>query len=64
MSMRVSLLLVALLLYCSFGRAAEGISHASHNMLIAAERGETERVIDYLTKTGVPMNTKNNYGVR
>jgi len=43
--------------------AGEGISHASHNMLIAAQNGETEKVIDYITINGVPMTTKNNYGV-
>eukprot|EP00601_Ochromonadales_sp_CCMP2298_P019614 CAMPEP_0173314196 /NCGR_PEP_ID=MMETSP1143-20121109/25191_1 /TAXON_ID=483371 /ORGANISM="non described non described, Strain CCMP2298" /LENGTH=341 /DNA_ID=CAMNT_0014256751 /DNA_START=114 /DNA_END=1136 /DNA_ORIENTATION=- len=65
--MRRSLLLVwCLLLFGALRTAAgreEGISHASHNMLIAAERGETQRVIDYLTINGVPLNTKNNFGV-
>lgn len=44
--------------------APEGISHSSHLMLLAAEKGETQKVIDYITKTGVPINVKNNYGVR
>ncbi len=44
--------------------SSEGISHASHLMLIAAEKGDTKTVIDYITVTGVPINVKNNYGVR
>lgn len=43
---------------------AEGISHSSHLMLIAAEKGDTKTVVDYITVTGVPINVKNNYGVR
>lgn len=43
---------------------SEGISHSSHLMLKAAEKGDTKTVIDYITKTGVPLNVKNNYGVR
>jgi amino acid permease len=43
---------------------SEGISHSSHLMLKAAEKGDTPTVIDYIRKTGVPMNVKNNYGVR
>lgn len=43
---------------------SEGISHSSHLMLLAAENGETKTVIDYVTVTGVPINVKNNYGVR
>ena len=43
---------------------SEGISHASHQMLKAAENGDTETVINYITKTGVPLTVKNNYGVR
>eukprot|EP00428_Durinskia_dybowskii_P065195 CAMPEP_0170373308 /NCGR_PEP_ID=MMETSP0117_2-20130122/10003_1 /TAXON_ID=400756 /ORGANISM="Durinskia baltica, Strain CSIRO CS-38" /LENGTH=280 /DNA_ID=CAMNT_0010628197 /DNA_START=100 /DNA_END=942 /DNA_ORIENTATION=+ len=42
---------------------SEGISHASHQMLKAAENGDTETVINYITKTGVPLTVKNNYGV-
>jgi hypothetical protein len=67
-SLRRSLLLVVCFLLfgalCIAAGRVEGISHASHNMLIAAERGETQRVIDYLTINGVPLNTKNNFGVR
>jgi hypothetical protein len=33
-------------------------------MLVAAENGDTKTVIDYITVTGVPMNVKNNFGVR
>jgi len=47
-----------------FSVASEGISHSSHLMLAAAEKGDTKTVIDYITVTGVPMNVKNNYGVR
>jgi hypothetical protein len=43
---------------------SEGISHSSHLMLKAAENGDTNTVIDYITRTGVPINVKNNYGVR
>ena len=43
---------------------SEGISHSSHMMLKAAEKGDLETVINYVTKTGVPINVKNNYGVR
>lgn len=60
-------LLLHLVLFCAciFGRVVpEGISHSSHLMLVAAEKGETQKVIDYITKTGVPINVKNNYGVR
>jgi hypothetical protein len=42
----------------------EGISHASHLMLKAAEDGDTEKVIDYVKNVGVPINVKNNFGVR
>jgi amino acid permease len=43
---------------------SEGISHSSHMMLKAAENGDTNTVIDYIKRTGVPINVKNNYGVR
>lgn len=58
------LLVVALCLIQLFSVASEGISHSSHLMLAAAEKGDTKTVIDYITITGVPMNVKNNYGVR
>lgn len=40
------------------GVASEGISHSSHLMLIAAEKGDTKTVVDYISVTGVPINVK------
>lgn len=59
------ILFIMVLCLISFRSAvSEGISHSSHLMLAAAEKGDTKTVIDYITITGVPMNVKNNYGVR
>ena len=61
----LSLFYLVLVCACIILRVApEGISHSSHLMLLAAEKGETKKVIDYITITGVPINVKNNYGVR
>lgn len=56
---------VALLVVTMIGLAvSQGISHASHLMLKAAEQGDKKTVVDYITKTGVPLSVKNNFGVR
>lgn len=46
-----------------FGIHTSGSKYA-HEMLIAAEKGDTDKVVDLITNRGVFITTKNNYGVR
>ena len=41
-----------------------GMSQASYMMLKAAEDGDTEKVINYITVKHVDKRTRNNFGVR
>lgn len=62
-NMRVFSLIATVLALVLFGINING-SKYSHEMLLAAEKGETDKVVDLITNRGVFITTKNNYGVR
>ncbi len=55
-----------LLLTCFLGLLFESVigSKFAYEMLKAAEKGETDKVMEMINEKGVFITTKNNYGVR
>lgn len=50
-------------LYLSSTYAKSSLSD-NFNLLVAAEKGEIDKVIDFIINKGISITTKNNYGVR